>query len=91
MHVTTWFLPIKMTLNELSSVKTGDGRISDVQSEDNDLNSALPLIYFLSFYPDFALIFIVLYFSLCCVCSSTYRADGSFVSVISVQCYFPES
>lgn len=41
-HVTTCFLPIKMTFND-SSVKTGDVCISDVQLEDNALNYALPL------------------------------------------------
>lgn len=52
-HVTMrfFFLPMKVTFNDSSSVKTEDGRISNVQLEDNDLNSALPLIYSLSCYP----------------------------------------
>lgn len=44
-HVTMWSLPIKMTFNELSSIKTGDGCISNVQLEDYDLNPSLPLNY----------------------------------------------
>ena len=39
--VTVRFLPMTMTFNDTSSIKTGDGCISDVQLEDKDLDNTL--------------------------------------------------
>lgn len=71
--VTTGFLPTKMIFKDSPFVKTHDDCVSDVQLEESTLSSALPLIYFLKPYPTFVLIFVVPYFSLCCVWFSTFH------------------
>lgn len=75
-HVTMGFLPTKIIFKVSPSVKTDDDCVSDVQLEENNLSSALPLIYLLKSYPTFALIFVVLYFPLCCVWFSTFHLQN---------------